>query len=207
MDLATFINTLLLEGKVTVSGQFLDLEQTDIVRAEQILLQYYEEDLQEMPGIAPEYSSEAALWAAQYFYSAVQLTVLRDAGEDVIKEKLKPFAGEIDSSTIYSADLIFRYLPNLFNLAKGLAPGDLLVKELMGIALAWPYSSVGIEIDERVNDDILFTNQSLKYAYLDRILKYKDKRRVINPTMENYITELTGEHISSLWPNFESVYK
>jgi MoxR-vWA-beta-propeller ternary system domain bpX4 len=207
MDLATFINTLLLEGKVTVSGQFLDLEQTDIVRAEQILLQYYEEDLQEMPGIAPEYSSEAALWAAQYFYSAVQLTVLRDAGEDVIKEKLKPFAGEIDSSTIYSADLIFRYLPNLFNLAKGLAPGDLLVKELMGIALAWPYSSVGIEIDERVNDDILFTNQSLKYAYLDRILKYKDKSRVINPTMENYITELTGEHISSLWPNFESVYK
>ena len=207
MELSVFINTLLSEGKVTVQGQFADFDQTDMAISEQTLLQYYQEEVLEMPGIAPEYSAKAAMWAAQYFYAAVQLTVLRDAGEDIISEKLKPFAGEIDSSSVYSADLILRYLPGLFDLAKGLAPGDLLVKQLMNTAIAWPFSSVGIELDEQVNDDFLFTNPSLKYAYLDRIVKHKDKRRITSSTMENYITELTGEHLSSLWPNFEPVYK
>jgi hypothetical protein len=207
MELSVFINTLLSEGTVTVQGQIVSFDQADVAATEQILLQYYQQDLLEMPGLAPVYSAGAALWAAHYFYVAIQLTVLRDVGEDVIKEQLKPFAGEVNPSSIYSADLILRYLPELFNLAKGLAPADLLVKELQDTAGYWPFSSVGIELNSLVNDDILFTHPSLKYAYLDRIIRHRDKKRIINTTTENYIAELTGEHVSILWPGYEPAFK
>lgn len=205
MELSIFIKTLLTEGKVTVEAQFNSFEIEDEFATEQLLQQYYHEDVQDMPGVAPEYEAAAALWAAQYFYKAIQLTVIREAGDNIIHEQLKPFTGEINPSVIYSADLILRYLPSLLVLAKGLAPADLLVKELQHTAYSWPFSSVGIELDDKVKDDILFTHPSLKYAYLDRIIQQKDKKRITNTDMENYVREISGEHISVLWPNYETI--
>ena len=94
-----------MKGKVSVKGQIDPFESNDTNQAKQFLKKYYEEDSFEMPYTTPGYSEEAALWAAEYLYKAVQLTVLRDAGEEVIKEHLKPYAGHINPSTIFSADL------------------------------------------------------------------------------------------------------
>ena len=44
---------------------------------------------------------------------------------------------------MYFVDLTFRYLPDLLQLAKGLAPGDALVAQLKATARQWPLSLVG----------------------------------------------------------------
>ena len=54
---------------------------------------------------------------------------MRDAGEELILESLLPFDGDSDPSVIYSADLMLRYMPSLFELAKGPAPADVLVRD------------------------------------------------------------------------------
>jgi hypothetical protein len=204
MQLSEFITNLLTQGKVSVQSQLAPIEQQDLEKVKLILATYYAEDIIEMPYTAPAFSEEAALWGAEYLYRAVQLTVLRDPGQEVILEQLKPYQGQIDPSAIYSADLLLRYLPRLFELAKGLAPGDLLVTELRHIALQWPFSSVGIDLDPLVDDEIIFTDISLKYAYIDRIIREKDKGRIKKPAVTNYIHEVTGEHLPVLWPGFEN---
>jgi hypothetical protein len=204
MPLSQFIISLLTEGKVAVQSEFTPFEQPDIDESGQILLGYYREDVTEMPFKPPEYSEDAALWATEYLYRTIQLAVLRDAGEEVVSEQLKPFSGQVDPSAIYSADLILRHLPRLFRLAKGLAPGDVLVRELQKTAQLWPFSSVGIELDQPVNEDIIFTDASLKCVYIDRIIREKDKWRIKNPVVVNYIQEVADEHLPVLWPGFEN---
>lgn len=204
MDLSNFIGTLLSEGKVSVEGQLNSPEAHDINDAGKILYAYYQDDILEMPYTAPEFSEVAALWGAEYLYKAVQLIVLRDVEEEMINNEFKPFTGQLTPSVMYSVDLMLRYLPQLFELAKGLAPGDLLVEILKKTASQWPYSSVGIELDETVDDKLILEYPSLRYTYIDRIIQAKDKQRMNDPVVADYIKEVAGEQFSVFLPTFQN---
>ena len=201
MDLSNFIASLLSEGKVSVKGQLTLLEVEDLNESGKILHRYYQDDILEMPYTAPGFSEEAAIWGAEYLYKAVQLIVLRDVEEEMINDELKPFSGQLSPGVIYSADLMLRYLPQLFELAKGLAPGDLLVQILKNTARQWPYSSVGIELDENVDAKLILEYPSLRYTYIDRIIQANDKQRIKDPLVADYIKEVAGERLSVAFEN------
>lgn len=205
MELSNFIESLVNEGTVTVKGTLISFTEKDIQQTAITLQHYYLEDSLEMPYSAPAFSKDAALWAAEYFYKAVQLVVLRDEKEETVKQVLVPYHNQINPESIYSADLVLRYLPALFDLAKGLAPADLLVKELRTIAIQWPFSSVGIAMDEPVNNDIIFSSASLKQAYIDRIIQKQDKKRISGEAIKTLLYETTGKYAISIWPYLETV--
>jgi hypothetical protein len=205
MQLSHFIQTLLTEGSVTVQGQLIAFDEADITATKTLLQQYYLEDVLELPGIAPSFVEEAALWAAEYFYKAVQLSVLRDIKQEQIADLLQNYSGVITPESVYSADLILRYLPALFHLAKGLSPADALVTTLRTLAVQWPLSSVGIEINSPVDDDIILANPSLAQVYIDRIIERKDKNRVTTLALEKRIYQVAGGHLSIFWPNYEPI--
>jgi MoxR-vWA-beta-propeller ternary system domain bpX4 len=203
MRLAEFIQSLFTEGKVGVTNQPLELDEEQLNATKIILQHMYHEDVLDMPAPVPDFSEEAALWAASYFYQAVHLVVMRDAGEEIIEEQLKPFKGDINPSVIYSVDLIFRSLSNLFELAKGLAPADILVKKLRETAAKWPFSSVGVDIEQSLAEhDVILSNRSIKTEYIDRIIQQKDQKRVQQFRLEKYIYETAGEQIKLFWPGF-----
>ncbi len=206
MKLAAFIENLLLEGKVTIEGQLILFEKDDLDASAKLLADYYQEDVLEMPGIAPAFVATAAIWAARYFYQAVQLTVIRDTNEKIIKEKLISFDGSINPASIYSIDLTFRYLPSLFDLAKGLAPADILVTTLLETAKDWPFSSVGIKISDLSNTRNILHHDSLVRAYVDRIIVHKDLARAADPVIAGYVWEALGDQ-TSLWPEFKPISK
>lgn len=205
MQLSHFIQTLLTEGSVTVQGQLIAFDEADITATKTLLQQYYLEDVLELPGIAPSFVEEAALWAAEYFYKAVQLSVLRDIKQEQIADLLQNYSGVLTPESVYSADLILRYLPELFHLAKGLSPADALVTTLRALAVLWPLSSVGIEINSPVDDDIILANPSLAQVYIDRIIQRKDKKRVTSLALEKRIYQVTGGHLDKFWPNYEPI--
>ena len=80
-----------------------------------------------------------------------------------------------------------------------------LSRYLKKTAGQWPYSSVAIELNEVVEDKLIFEHPSLKYTYIDRIIQMKDKQRSKNETVTKYIHEVAGEHIALLWPRFETL--
>lgn len=207
MELSNFILQLLNEGTVSVQPGMLTFSQADDGEATQLLEQYYNEEIQEMPATAPAFNEQAALWAAKYFYTAVQLTVLRDEGEAVINEKLAPFPEPVDAAAVYSADLILRYLPALLQLAKGLSPADILVKVLEQTAANWPFSSAGIDTGEITNEAIIFSDPSLSIAYTDRLIAARDLKRINGNDIKQYILSATGLHLETFWPQAAAILK
>jgi hypothetical protein len=207
MVLFHFIQGLLTEGKVSINAALSGFSEEDLSETGKLLEQVHQQDSLEMPGLAPGFSKEAALWAATRFYISVQMAVLREIDEAAISQQLKPYEEKITPEAIYSADLVLRYLPTLFELGKGFAPADILVEKLKQLAGQWPFSSVGIDPGEKANEDIIFANASLKQAYLDRVIAHKDAYRINNQQIQDYIKESTGGYAEMLWPGLDSVLK
>jgi hypothetical protein len=187
MELSNFIQQLVTTGTVSVQPGIISFAVADEQQAILLLQQYYNEDIQEMPATAPPFNEQAALWAAKYFYTAVQLTVLRDESEAVINEKLVAFAETVDASAIYSADV--------------------LVKVLEQTATAWPFSSAGIETEPIKNEAVIFSDTSLSIAYTDRLITAKHIKKITGDNIKQRILSAAGLHLETFWPQAATILK
>ena len=200
MTLSQFILNLLEKGQVLLEGKLRDFSKTELEEAAKVLKVYYDHDKIEMPYQAPDFEPGSALWGATYLYHTMQLSLLRDENEETVREYLTASTASKTPSVIYSADLMLRYLPQLLNISKGLAPDDVLVKCLMETAVQWPFSSIGIVLTETPNLDPILENQSLRIAYIDRIIQSKNQKNIYNEKVTKLINEALGDHQSTFWP-------
>jgi len=207
VQLEQFIQDIIQRGKVIVAGQVIPITQEDAQQTIQHLHDSYNHQLPELTGRVPAFEPEAAVWAAIYLYRAVQLTVLRELGEDAINGLLTPFTGAVSPETILSVDVSFRYLPNVLGLAKGLAPEDALVKQIQAAAIQWPFSSVGMKVEGKMNIDVIMQDPCLRRAYVDRIIEARDRSHCNNELVNESIKEALGDHGQVLWPGWEPLLK
>jgi len=203
MKLAQFILNLFEYGDVTVEDKVEAFSAKDLQDTVRGLEFFYKKDILNIPNTAPTFHSEAALWGAQYIYRAVQMIVLRELGEEEVKKHLTNCPFEKTPEVIYSIDLTMRYLGDLLNIAKGLAPDDILVTTLKQSALEFPFSSVGLKIKGELDEKIILSHPALKYAYADRIINKKDKSRIQNNNIQELVKELLGNHTSTFWSEVE----
>lgn len=202
MKLSIFLQNLLSKGEVIVESNIIKFEEKDDQEVINILEKYYQEDKLEMPYLAPEFLPSAGLWAIKYFYYSIQSALLREIDEKTISDLLKDFELEKSPEAIYSVDLVFRHLPQLFDFIRALAPDDFLVKCIKEIAIKWPFSSVGIDFEDDFNIDNILKNKSLTYSYIDRIISYKDIKRIKNQKIMNLVEEVLGNYSETLWNDF-----
>ena len=199
-QLTNFVIGLFKEGEVVVSPIMVPIEEEDYFDTLYQVKQFYDQDKLRMPLGIPDFSRAAAMWAVVYFYRATQLVLLRNLGEEAIEEHLTDFSEQITAENIYSIDLVFRYLPDLFQLAKSLAPADLLVKKLIATATKYPFSSVTIDLSTAANHELILDNPTLRRIYIDRIILAKDKKRVEDNELQEWVREAIGEHQKTIWP-------
>ncbi len=202
MKLTNFLKDLFLNGQVTVQNKLNEFNNLDLEESLIILKEFYNQDKLNMPFEAPQFSDKAALWSSIYFYHAVQLTVLRNFGQNTVIDLLKDFEGEINPDAIYSVDLIFRHLPQLFNFVKSLSPDDILLQTLKKTAINWSYSSVGMEIEEQFNSEIILSDKSLSLSYIDKIIEYNDIKRVNNKQIIKLIDTALGNY-PEVWTDYQ----
>lgn len=188
---------------MTLGTQLLPAGDTDDPEVVDLLLAVYQEEVWHLPGAAPPFDREAAVWAAKYLLVATQMAMLRDIGNEAVKARLLPYAGTVDASAVFSADLMLRYLPDLLQLAKGLAPDDVLVQCLQQTLEDWPFSSVGTGISGEAAMAPILSHPALRYAYRDKVIRHQDKRCLHHPLVRELIREALGEHASVLWPAFK----
>ena len=203
--LSDFITNLLEKGEITVSNHLTPFSDMDLLDATNALRQMYERDALDMPFSVPEFTESSAIWAATYLYRAVQCSLMRDIDEAQVKGLLLSFPNEKNASIIYSADLMLRYLPDLWNLAKGLAPDDILVILLRQIAHEFPFSSIGIPLEGNADLDIILAQNSLKLAYIDRIILAKDFNRINDERLIILAKEILGNQANILAPEMKEI--
>ncbi|WP_291913739.1 hypothetical protein [Chitinophaga sp. CB10] len=202
MNLAIFITTLLQDGKVTVDTDLSPFPGGVLQETAHILQSYYYNDAQEMPGKAPAFHPDAALWSACYIYRAAQLSAIATPPAADVHRLLTPYPGNINAETIYSADLCLRYLPDLTGLSKGNAAEDILITQLRETAALWPFSSTGIKIPTTYIPDAIWQHPALLAAYADRIIVTRDSARLRHPKILPAVLKALGNYQEILWPGF-----
>ena len=99
-----------------------------------------------------------------------------------------------DAVACYSADIAFSYLPDLFQLARGISPDDPLVQAMRELARQWPLSSVGIPILGDVDPAPFIENPCLRELYIERILQRRDRSRLKYPAVRAAIRRAVGAY-------------
>ncbi|MBO0358100.1 hypothetical protein J0X19_09110 [Hymenobacter sp. BT186] len=202
MTLEEFLRALFTTGQATVVGQLDPFTPADLHQATLLLQEAYAEDKLHLPHTAPPFSAEAALWAAQVLYRAVQLTLLRDLDDTAVRASLTHYPNPINPAVVYSADLTLRYLPDLLHLAKGLAPADVLVTRLRELAQHWPFSFGGPEPAAPQQLEPVLGHPALRAAYADRIIEARNLVRAQQAETAILIREALGHYAAELWPEF-----
>jgi hypothetical protein len=191
-DLAVFLKGLAEEGRAVVWPGPLAGNPADALI---VLCQFDELARHELGLEAPEFSREAALWAAQLVYHLSQFTVCRDIGEEQTKAACEiPCPGPHGPAAHWSVDLTLRHLPRLFQFARHLSNGDPLVQQMKKIATAWPLSSVGIGGLENLQLDPFIGHPALRRLYADRIVAAGDTSRLGDARVDDLLRADLGLH-------------
>ncbi|MGN7819396.1 hypothetical protein ACTJJB_04655 [Chitinophaga sp. 22536] len=207
MNLSSFVTTLVRDGQVTVATVAHPFSQDDLTETRKVLLNYYQHDVTDMPGQAPAFDSDAALWAAGFLYRGAQLIKLRHIDNAGIDQWLPKHPGAAGPEAVYSADLCLRYLPDLLSMARDLTPADPLVQRLTETAAQWPFSSTGMNIFPVTPLTAITGHPSLLLAYTDRVIASKDTGRCSNPTVMTAVKAALGNYADLLWPGFYDSFR
>lgn len=192
LTLSQFVRTLMTDGRALVTSHGVPGPDAELGPTLAALAQ---EAAAELAGTAPRLCEPTSVWATQRLFAACRFVVCRDLGEENIVQAMtipapKPRCPETD----WSADLLFRHLPEVIRLARHLSANDPLVRELRGLAGAWPLSSVGIA-ELQVSDlDSFVGHAALRRLYVDRILAANDVGRLGDPRVDDAVRSAVGAH-------------
>lgn len=205
MKLSDFTVNLFEQGKVTVAGSLMQFEKSDLQQTGLILRDFYRLEILKLPGTPPDFYPAAAVWGAKYIYYAIQFSLLRDLGPELLPTYFPEFPRKITPEAIFSVDLTFRYLPDLIKLASGLAPDDPLVTIMRKTAVEWPFSTVGMQLEDQPDLTVILAHPSLKGEYVDRVIEKRDTHRSVEPALQEEIKAALGAHAQTLWPAFNEI--
>lgn len=200
-SLSRFLADLFQHGEVVVKNQLSAFSPQEQQKALILLEQIHQEEQLNTPKDPIAFDAKAALWAAEFLYKSVQLTLIRQLDEASIKKELQLYQGTIDPSAICSADLTLRYMGNLRQLASGMAPGDSLLYYFDLVAGQWPYSAIGWAA--LPNKEALFgilRHEGLRLLFLERIIEKKAITDINKLELTPWIEHLTGLYPEELLP-------
>jgi MoxR-vWA-beta-propeller ternary system protein len=91
-------------------------------------------------------------------------------------------------------DLAFRFLPDLFRIARAASESDPLLKVLQRWTVEWPLSTVGIPIDRAADLTTQFVmgDETLRKLYADRIIARQDRSRVKDVAVRTAVRDWIG---------------
>ncbi len=195
MGLPEFLQALFEHGRVRVGAAGDTIANEEWATVDAILAERHAADRMEFPGIMPPLEPAAARWAAEQFYRACQFAVHRDLGADKIAVALAgPCPPAPAASRHVSVDLTFRFLPDLYRLAKAAAEGDPLCERVRTWAAEWPLSSVGMPGVNPSDVADVCEHAGLLARYVDRIVARNDRSRLTDPRMREAVRAALGNY-------------
>jgi hypothetical protein len=191
--LSRFLRGLASEGRGAVAAK--PLTGGDDLEVQRLLVELHAGAAVELPGGAPKLRLAVAQWAARLVYQLCQFIVVREVGEQQIAAACRVRCPEARGpDTDWSADLLLRHLPKLFQLARHLSGGDPLVGELKALAEQWPLSSVGLPGLNAGSLDSFIGHPGLRRLYADRVMAAVDLSRLGDSRLDDTLRADLGLH-------------
>ena len=151
-------------------------------------------------------NKEAAVWAAKALYHSAQLYLIRENTEKNIENLIPAFKESRDISSILSADLSLRFLPQIIVALNSVDPEDPLIAMLEEILIQFHYSGIGYDLDLRnVNWQEELKDKTYRKLYLERIVEKKDYKLAEIPFINKLITAELGIHKDAFWRELKTI--
>ncbi|HLP12312.1 MAG TPA: hypothetical protein VK177_10310 [Flavobacteriales bacterium] len=160
----------------------------------------YENECWDYPHKAPAFHAEAAAWAAQTVYLSAQLMLYRNNKPGDLQALMQPFTGEISASSMLSADLFLRFLPDVLVHLKMIEFDDALPAILEGFLKTFHYSGVRHDLNlDELDFTVVEKDACLRQLYVNRIIKEKKTRLANHPALAAHVKASLGNYKKELF--------
>jgi MoxR-vWA-beta-propeller ternary system domain bpX4 len=168
--LAEFLELLLYQGQAVLRGR-PELSGSD-ARAVAVLERAFAEYALELAGPAIAFHLVTALAAARFVHSGCWFLLNRSDPDSELERSLV-LAGQPHGPEEHaSADLVLRYLPQVYHRAYRRDPGDRLAIILAETLRRWPLSGVLGDVEEPPLSPLDFGHPGLYLLYAERWVKH-----------------------------------
>jgi hypothetical protein len=204
-----FLDTLFLLRKDECITIFTDLQEIS-KKEEQDAADYFESEFEKerLEFLSDEISCnrETAVWAAKILYHSAQLYLIRENTAKDLHKLIPDFKGKRDISSILSADLSLRFLPQIISALQNVDPEDTLVKMLENILQQFHYSAVELDLDlERINWEEELKDKTYRKLYLERIVEKKAYPLAEIPYINKLLIAEFGLHKDAFWKELKNI--
>ncbi|SIR05999.1 hypothetical protein [Chryseobacterium sp. RU33C] len=151
-------------------------------------------------------NKEAAVWAAKVLYHSAQLYLIRENTEKNIENLIPGFKGTRDISSILSADLSLRFLPQVVAALNTADPEDPVIAMLENILTQFHYSGIGYDLElKNVNWKEELKDSTYRKLYLERIVEKRDYKLAEIPLINKLLTAEFGMHKEAFWRELKTI--
>ncbi len=149
---------------------------------------------------------ETAVWAAKVLYHSAQLYLIRENTEKNMDKLIQGFKGIRDVSSVLSADLSLRFLPQIIIALNTVDPEDSLITMLEGILTEFHYSGIGYDLNlNKVNWEEELKDPTYRKLYLERIVEKKDYKLAEIPFINKLLMAEFGIHKEAFWRELKTI--
>lgn len=206
-----FLDTLFLLRKDECITIFTDLQEIS-KKEEQDAADYFESEFEkerlEFLSDQINCDKETAVWAAKILYHSAQLYLIRENTAKDLQKLIPEFKDKRDISSILSADLSLRFLPQIISALQNADPEDTLVKMLENILQQFHYSAVGLDMDlSKINWEEELKNKTYRKLYLERIVEKKAYSLAEIPYINQLLIAEFGMYKDIFWRELKIITK
>ncbi|WP_312173562.1 hypothetical protein [Chryseobacterium sp.] len=199
----SFLDTLFLLRKeecITIFTDFYEISGKEIQDTTDYLEAEFEKERLEFLSLEINFDKEAAVWAAKVLYHSAQLYLIRQDTAKDIHKLIPAYKGKRDISSILSADLPLRFLPQVISVLQNADPEDPLIKILENILQQFHYSGIGYDIESgNINWEEELKDSTYRKLYLERIVEKRSYQLAEIPYINNLLIAEFGLYKDIYW--------
>lgn len=206
---SSFLDTLFLLRKEECITIFTDLQEIsgkEIQDTADYLESEFEKERLEFLSLEIDFDKEAAVWAAKVLYHSAQLYLIRKDTSKDLHKLIPEYKGKIDISSILSADLSLRFLPQIISVLHTADPEDPLIKMLENILKQFHYSAVGLDVKiQNINWEEELKDKTYRKLYLERIVENKSYQHAEIAYINQLLIAEFGLHKDIYWKELKII--
>jgi len=183
-----FIENIRKNQRVILYNNILEIDKDDLSETVSFLKNEYENEKLNYPYHAPNFDTDAAIYSAKITYYIAQLILYRNIDITDTQKYFTPFQKSLEASSILTADLLFRFLPQFHLELMKIDFEDGLMQEVINLMNTWHYSSIAFHKESNHLDTIeWYNNECYQQLYIDRIIEVKNHYLADHPKIKPYI--------------------
>ncbi len=184
---------LFQQHEIVLYNEIILLGEEDQRASIEFLKEQFDREKIEYPGEVPEFEPTSALWAAKTLYYSSQFYLFREHDPEELKKVIAPYSGLINPSSLMSADLCLRFIPDIIFQLDLINPDDELILQLHQILKPWLFSVARIsKTIENHELEAINENACLRTVFINRVLAIDNEKLNTLPLVKTWKREVCG---------------